>query len=406
MLTLIAWRNIWRSPTRSLVVIVAVALGLWAGLFLSAFSIGLSEQRARDQLETMVSHVQVHHPDFKGERDINYVIPDGPALLAEVQALPDVVGATGRSLAFGMIASARKTGGVMINGVMPETEAVVTKLDQKLVEGSYFDGVSRNPILISQRTAEAHKLGLRKKVVLTLKDAEGEMVSKAFRVAGIYKSFNSQYDDANVFVLGEDLQDMLGLPGNLHEIALLGPNKEEAGIIKAEVSALAPESLVEDWREISPELRLLADTMDQMMYIFIGIIVLALAFGIINTMLMAVLERTHELGMLMSVGMNKFRIFAMIILETLFMAMIGVPFGLVSAWGMVSWMGQPGKGIDMSAFSQGLEEFGMSSVVYPELNPHYYWQVMLIVAVAAVLSAIYPAIKALKLNPVEAVRAH
>ncbi|MEO1450144.1 MAG: FtsX-like permease family protein, partial [Bacteroidota bacterium] len=146
--------------------------------------------------------------------------------------------------------------------------------------------------------------------------------------------------------------------------------------------------------------------MDQFMWIFVGIIVLALTFSIINTMLMAVLERTHELGMLMAVGMNKARVFGMIMLETIFLSMVGVPIGLIAAWGSITWLSGVGRGLDLSAFSEGLSEFGMSSVIQPQLDSHFYWQVMLLVAIASILAAVYPALRALKLKPVEAIRSH
>jgi len=402
MLTQIAWRNVWRSPIRSLVVVLAVSLGLWAGLFMVSFSMGMSEQRARDQIQTQLSHIQAHNPNYSDEREVTDTLSNGILLLEDAQALPGVVAATGRTLAAGMATSPRKSSGVMISGIMPEQEAATTQIDKKIVEGTYF-GNRRNEIIISQRLADMMGLKLRKKMVLTFQGTDGEMTSGAFRIVGLYKTINAKADEANVYIKAKDLQRLIKAPNALHEVAVLAAGKDQVADIQETLKSSHRETLIENWMELSPELRLMAESMDSYLWIFVGIIMLALAFGIINTMLMAVLERTRELGMLMAVGMSKQRIFSMIMLETIFLTMIGVPIGMGSAFGTISHFGR--TGIDLSAFAEGMEQVGMSSIIYTALDPSYYPKVLLMVAITAVLSAIYPAIKALNLKPVEAIRA-
>lgn len=142
--------------------------------------------------------------------------------------------------------------------------------------------------------------------------------------------------------------------------------------------------------------------MDLMMYIVMIIIVIALVFSIVNTMLMAVLERTRELGMLRAIGMNKPRVFSMIVWEMLFLTMVGTPLGLLLSWLTVDYFED--AGINLAAFAEGLSEYGLSTVIYPTLPPVYYFNIALLIAVAALLSALYPAWKTLQLNPVEAIR--
>jgi ABC-type antimicrobial peptide transport system permease subunit len=136
--------------------------------------------------------------------------------------------------------------------------------------------------------------------------------------------------------------------------------------------------------------------------IYLVIILLALVFGIINTMLMTILERFRELGMLMAIGMNKLRVFLMIVMETLFLSFVGVPLGLLLGWGTVSYFGK--YGLDLSAFSESLQMYGMSDMTYFDLNPAVYWQVPMMVGFTALLASIYPALKAIRLKPVEAIR--
>jgi len=144
-------------------------------------------------------------------------------------------------------------------------------------------------------------------------------------------------------------------------------------------------------------------SLDTYSLIFMAIILLALSFGIINTMLMAVLERMRELGVLMAVGMNKWRIFRMVVFETLFLALIGAPVGLFTAWLTVMWLGR--TGIDLTPImGEALRDFGYTAIIYPELPWHNVLQTMELVILTAILAAIFPAIKALRLKPVQAIQ--
>ncbi|MFI5188509.1 MAG: ABC transporter permease, partial [Chitinophagales bacterium] len=159
--------------------------------------------------------------------------------------------------------------------------------------------------------------------------------------------------------------------------------------------------LIQTWKELSPEMAMLTGLFDQIMYIIIGIILLALMFGIINTMLMAVLERQREFGMLMAIGMTKPRVFIMIVLESVMLTCVGIPGGILLTIGTVDFFSN--HGIDLSAFSKALSQFGFSNIVYPELQSSMFLPVILMTALTAILSAIYPAVKALQFKPAVAI---
>lgn len=403
MLLLIAWRNVWRNRLRSLIVIIAIALGLSGGIFLMSFSWGLQVSRTRDLIDTQLSHVQIHHPEFKEDLKPEFIIPQGNESFQKLVAELKPKAATSRLIVTGMIASAKAGSGVRINGIDPEQENQVTLLEERVTEGDYFAGIKRNPILIGRKLAEKLKVETRKKLVLTFQDKDGEIVAGAFRVVGFFESINSKYDESQVFVKKSDLQRILGQQGEIHEIAFLLHSDDGTEAAKAQISQAMPELLVEDWKDMAPDLRLIAESFDISMKIFIGIILLALAFGIVNTMLMAVLERTRELGMLMSIGMNKLRLFLMIVLETVFLCLIGGPLGILIGASLVSFFNK--VGLDLSAIGEGLSDIGYSSMVYTALETRYYGEIGLMVVATAILASIYPAYKALKLKPAEAVRA-
>ncbi|MDX2246167.1 MAG: FtsX-like permease family protein [Bacteroidia bacterium] len=423
MIFQVAWRNVWRNRVRSLVVISAVALGLIAGVFMMAFSWGMNIERTREIIETRTSHIQIHESRYKDDRKMSLFIPEGMNLLNQISARPEIKASTGRILSNGMLSTTKGGFGVLISGVIPEKESVVTRLDQRLVAGEYFTESGANTILIGDKLAE--KLGwksesdslgadgtktpasyrLRKKIVLAFQGPDGETKYGSFKVAGVYKTINSKFDETNVFVRFEDLNRLAGTEGGMHEIALLlnDPPIAEDSTFLASFSAGRTDLLIENWKDIAPDLRLVDETFATTLYIFIGIILLALLFGIINTMLMAVMERTRELGMLMSIGMNKPKVFLMIMLETLFLSFVGGPVGLLSGFALVKLFGK--VGIDLSYMAESASQMGISSIVYTDLQPQYYFQIALMVFFTAIIAAVYPAYKALQLKPVEAIRA-
>ncbi len=384
-------------------VITAIALGLWAGVFIMGFYFGIIEQKINDVVRSEVSHIQIHHPDYKKEDfNINYFIPDGLTISEDLSVDTLVQYTSGRVISMGMIGSAKANSGVRIIGIDPEVEALLTGIDNKVIEGAFFKGVKRNAILVGQKLATKLNIKVRSKVVLTFQHINGEITAAAFRVAGIFKTLNTTYDESNVYVNNKEFRKLVGENITYHEIAILLKEHEYVDTAAEKYKGLYPGLLVEDWLEIVPLMRYMTDMMDQVMLIFMLIIMLALMFGIVNTMLMAVLERTRELGMLMAIGMNKFRLFNMILLETLILAMVGGLIGLILGYITIEYYAV--KGIDVGIFSAAYESVGFSTKVFPQLEARYYIQTALQVVILSIFASLYPGRKALKLKPVEAIR--
>lgn len=402
MLVKIAGRNIWRSRKRSLIIITAVSIGLWAGIFMMAFYNGMIEQRISSAIADELSHIQLHHPEFRKEYEIKYLLPQGKKILKTIAKDSQIKAVAGRIIIKGMIASASGSSGITINGVMPKEEQALTNLNEKIIKGNYFDPKKTNQIILSEKLRKKLKLNLNKKTILTFQDKQGNLASGAFRITAIYKTINGPYDDSNVFVKITDIDSLAGIPNELNEIAVLLQSNQLLDEVQSKLNQKFPKTEIKNWMEISPELGLTISVGDQMVYIFMGIILLALAFGIINTMMMAVLERTREIGMLLALGMNKFKIFMMIVLETLFLILVGCPVGILLAFATIAITQQ--TGIDFSQFSEAYSSFGYSSIIYPSLTARQFGIIMLLVFSTALFSALFPARKALQLNPAESLK--
>ncbi len=302
-----------------------------------------------------------------------------------------------------MAANSNGSYGVQIIGIHPAAEKKLTSISDNLTKGTYLNKFKRNPIVIGESLADKLDLNLTSKIIITLQDINSNIVSTSFRVEGIFRTSNSIYDEATLFVRMDDLEQITGLSGQIHEIAILTNSIDDTKKIKSDLSSGIGENKVESWRDIAPELSYADEMMSQFIYIFMGIIFLALAFSIINTMLMAVLERKKELGMLMSVGMNKSRIFSMITLETLFISALATPIGMLLSFWTIFYFGE--KGIDLSVVEKGLENLGIGTRIYTFLPRQLYINITFLSLLVTFISALFPARRALKLNPVEAIKA-
>jgi len=384
-----------------MVVIGAIIIGVWAVIFLMGFSYGMVKSYINNAIENEISHIQIHHPDFPEDKEAKFYLEDQPALLQQLQQTEHVQAASTRTLVTAMLGAANGTRGVMARGIQPEAEAAVTKLDQKIVEGEYFSD-KKNQILVSKALAEKIKVKLRSKVVLTFQDINGEITAAAFRIAGLFETSNSKVDEGNVYVQQSDLNRLIGKENIAHEAAIFLRDVDHLTAVASELRRQNPNMLVQTYSEISPDIQLMNSQMEISSMIFTVIVMLALIFGIINTMLMAVLERIKELGMLMSIGMNKVRVFFMIVLETIMLGLIAAPIGL--ALGYLTIEGLSKTGINMSAWSDGLKEFGMSELIYPSIENSLYVQLATAVVITAIVASLYPAYKAVSLRPVDAIR--
>jgi ABC-type lipoprotein release transport system permease subunit len=404
MITSIAWRNVWRNKKRSAIIIMAVAFGLWAGLMMIALALGMTRQIVNSAIKSRTSHIQIHAQGFRDHPETDLVIPSADSAAAKCANLEYVEAVTGRAVIRGIAQSPTSNLGVIVYGVEPDMEKNVTDIDSSMIEGGYFQRDVRNPIVIGEKLAEKLGVGIGKKIVINAQNTDGSIAGGAFRIIGIYKTSYVQFDKMTVFAKHEDISRIFGLNGDFHEIAITVSNVDMIPEVLSSLENNYPNLETVSWKKIEPQVALLVDTQYQYMMIFMIIILLALVFGITNTMLMGVLERVRELGVVIALGMKHGKIFVMILLETIFLSMLGGVVGMVMT--VVTMEAVSRTGIDLSIVSKGLETFGMDSILYPYLPSDQYLIVGILVFITSVVSSIYPGIKAVRLDPVGAIRSY
>ncbi|MCB9222975.1 MAG: ABC transporter permease [Crocinitomicaceae bacterium] len=402
----IAWRNVWRNRLRSFVVFASVMLGVWAGLFTVSLTLGMMDQQKRSIVQTQTSHLKVHSSRYmKDEKLINH-IPDDTLELLENQLKNDsrVVAYTERTIIDGTVNNAHGFANLKIVGIDPEMEKTVTTIYERLDSGTYFSEFKNRPVLVGKSLADDLKLDVGKSLNLNFMDKDTNAVGIGFKVEGVFNSGNGTFDKQQVFVRQNDLNELLQTNHFIHEIAIICTDIKEAEPVRDEINSKLGGSVeARTWAQLSPQLAYSDEMMTVAIFIILGIIIFALAFGILNTMLMAVLERKRELGMLLCVGMNKRKVFFMIMIETIFLSFVAAPLGLLLSWITVTYFGS--AGINLMDVGDAMYQFGYDALVYPKLYPYVYFMVSTMIIGAAIISSIIPARRALKYNPAEAVRA-
>ena len=398
----ISWRNVWRNKLRSLVVIISIIFGLLGGIIIIAMSYGLNEERMNNAVDTYLSHIQIHHKSFSEDFNIKNTIDNLDLIEDVINKDKRVVSYSKRIVLNGMLSNSNGSYGIQVKGIDPEQETKVTDTYEKIIEGEYFKSKRDNTILVGKKLADKLNLKLKSKVVITFQDENYELTSLLYRVEGIFRSGNSRYDETNVFVRNQSITKNLPDFEGFHELPILLTDINLRGEVKNDLIPLSDTNIVERWDDISKELAYANEMLAAVLYIFMMIILSGLSFGVINTMLMAILERRKEIGMLMSIGMKRYKIFLMISFETIFLSLVALPFGLTISYFIVEYYSV--VGIDLSIVEAGLENFGVGTRLYFKVPTEEYFIVSSMVFIISIFSSVFPSIRALKINPVEATK--
>ena len=422
MLWSIAWRNLWRNKKRSGTILAAIAFGLWAGLFSGAIMEGYKEQMVNDAVYDRTAHLQIHRKGFLEHKQVGATLAQAETVRTVIDTTEGVAQHVERAVVPGMAQSAATGTRVLLYGICPEAERRMQKIDEQIVAGEYFATDQRNQCVVGRKLAETLSLELGHKIVVQAQALDGSLTGGAFRITGIFRTVMSEFDNSTVFARREDVDRIFALDGHIHSIRVLANEFDDIERVKARIEQnlsrigtdtdtagsgedwLGSEISVLTWAEVEPQMGYMQATSSFFSMIFLVIILLALVLGITNTMLMAVMERIREIGVMAALGMHHGRIFAMIMIETIVLAMLGGSVGIVL--GIVTTILFAHVGIDLSIVSAGLESAGMSAVIHPEFAPELYPITVLLVLITAVVSAIYPGVKAARLSPVEAMRTY
>ena len=396
----LAWRNLWRNYRRTLIMLLAIALGVWAMIFMTALMRGMVDDMVRQGVGSLPGHVQVHAAAYRDDPSITHSLPVPDEGLRDVLNSSQVVAWTSRVKVPAMISSEYENRGVSLLGVDPEGEVALGFDVDDIVEGRFLEGSDDTGIVIGRKLVERLETRLGKRVVVMSQDPENAIADRGFRVVGVFRAELENREESIVYAGRDVVQAMLGVGSDISEIAVLGREYRAPGALTARIRDAADANLeVLSWLELDPYLATMMRVMDGFVLVWMVVIFLALSFGLVNTLMMAIFERVREIGLMRALGMRPSAIVYQILMESLMLLALGLVVGNVLA---VSTIIPLQDGIDVSIVSEGMEMMGASSVLYPALQMPDLLLANAVVIVLGIITSLLPAWRAAQYQPVEA----
>ncbi len=381
--------------------LAAIVIGVWAMIFMTALMRGMVDDMVKDGISVLPGHVQIHHPDFRDDPTISNVIAPPDGQLLEVLGRPEVVAWATRVRVPAVISSERDTRGVTLVGIEPVRERGISFVADDISEGRFLESRDDRGLVVGRKLVEKLETGLGKRVVIMSQDPENEIADRGFRIVGIFDSKLAQYEEGYVFGGEGAIQDLLGVGDAISEVAILGTDyRDVTGLHQMVADAAGPDVEVLPWNEIDTYLGSMLAVMDGFVVVWIVVVFLALSFGLVNTLVMAVFERVREIGLMLALGMTPRNILSQILVESFLLLVIGLAIGNLAAWAAI----EPLKdGIDVSIVGEGMEYFGAASVLYPALYLKDVVLANVIVIVLGFFASLSPAWRASRYDPVRAI---
>lgn len=410
MIWKLAWRNLWRHRGRT--VIMGSAVAFLYGLTL--LGLGINDDGHRRMLQEATAaaggDILVHGVGYWDTRASDRVIPSGEATLDRIRNAPGVRVAIPRVLVSGLLSTSAGSGAVALRGIRADLESLLTDPAEDLVAGSFLGDDGSDPLVVGSMLAETLELELGDRVVLTASDSEGELVRALFHLSGIVETGVRELDNVLAYTTVEAAQTSVAMEGRLTQVGILA----DEGIDPEVLAPVIRESLdvgssgleVLTWREAVPEMVGFVELDDAFGLLFMLLLLIVVLFSITNTFLMAVMERVRELGLLNALGLQGWRVGQLLLAETVFLTGLAMGLGFVLGYG--GHLAVSRWGISLAAW--GVEEIEVSGVdlsdlvFYSSIVPERWAAASLVVAGATVASALYPALKAARLAPSEAMR--
>lgn len=401
----IAARNLLRNRKRSAITAFGAAFAIVAYVFLYGFFDGFAEQIVANSTGYITGHLQIERPGLRRDLAPELAFDDAATVLQAVERLPGVAGAAARVQAQALASSPTKSAGIVLYGIDPQRERGITVLHRAFVEGTALDADAERDIVIGRRLAE--KLGVRlgEKLVVMAPGLAGEIGTAAFRIRGIFATESSSFDGAMAFVTLPAAQRMLGLGQRVSSINLRLTDRAGVDATAAWLGTeLAGRGLVAaPWPQLMPRVADMVGLIRAIRTVVVAVFFLVVALAVMNTVFMAVAERTREFGVMMALGTPPDAILRMVVYETVALMLVASLAGYAIGAAVVGLFGT--IGLDLSGFFKDYSTIpGLTGIVYTRFVPANLIGPGLGLFLASVAVSLYPAWRAARLDPTAALR--
>jgi len=401
----LAWRNVWRHPRRTWLTIGSMVFSNALLVFMISIQFGMYDLMIDNTLQAFTGHMQVQAPGYKDDLKMRQVVPNADSLAESIRKESGLETVTVRSSAFALLSSEERSYGVQIFGVDPQREPHVSTIPSLVREGRFPEDSNAQEIVIGKVLARNLRIGIGDELTLLGSGRDGSFAAAVAEVVGVFDSGIVDFDRSIAEIPLGFFNDIFYMDGAAHSIVIVTPTLTEVAAYKLSVEALLPDDgnlIVHDWDALQPGLKQAIQADISSAFFMYGILVILVAFSVMNTQLMSVLERTHEFGIVMSLGVTPGRLGRLVILETAMMAFAGLMLGALVGGFVTLWFTYNGfsyPGMDTMAAN-----FNLPSRFYPEVTVPTLFLGPIVVFAGSILSSLYPALRLHFLRPVDALR--
>ena len=405
LFAVVAWRNLWRNPRRTWLTAGGIAFATALVVFSTSIQVGSYDGMIDTATRLVSSHIQVQHPKFHDDPRMRYTVPDGVALTERLSRLPGVAGAAPRAEAFALLSTEERSFGGLVLGVDPDREPQVSDLSKALAQGEFLPGP--DDAFIGATLARNLDISIGDEILVLGTGKEGSVGALALRVGGTFRTGHDDTDRSFILVPLRTLQEGFDLGNEVHRILVaadsIGAIDDVAGRIEA---AVGEGYRTLKWNELMPEIEqgIQIDWVSgQLMYWLLLILV---AFAIVNTFMMTVFERTREFGMLLAIGMRPASIMGMLQVEAIAMWAIGTGIGLAIALSVIAVLSQ--TGIAFGEMAEGMDEISANFFIPERMYPGFALESIAmspaVLGIATLAAAFGTSLRLRRMQPVEALR--
>ncbi|MFA5502254.1 MAG: FtsX-like permease family protein [Sulfurovaceae bacterium] len=398
----LAWKSLIRRKTRTLMVIVMIALSLSGLLFLQGLYDGMVSHMINTTIRSDSGEISLYAKQYRLEKNIDYHIDDPISIKTYLDGFNEIDAYAIRLSGEGLVSTAHKSLGAILKGVRLEDERRFGDFDTFLSQGKFDFGPKKQEALIGFKLAQKLKVTIGSRLVFTAQDASGEINAISFRISGIVKSGNLAVDEGSVFVSIETMEQFLALPNSATQIALRIKDESHINSIQSKIQKKFNSLDVLRWDELYPLLIEMRDMMDIFNWLSYAIVFAVAALGIFGVILMSILERMREFSIMMAIGTPYKSIRYQVISEAFIMAIIGYIIGALLGLGFLAYTAS--SGIDLRYYQAGLESFGLNAILYADIRYYYFLQAFGAVFFATFLSVLWPLHVLKKIKPIEIIQ--
>ena len=399
-----AWRNLWRNSRRTLITVFSMSFGLTMMIVGYTLMDGMMDQMVHYATLLGTGHVQIHHPEYLEDHSL-YDTIERPKELLETVSAAGLGPASPRTFATALVSSGQQSAGGQLWGIEPALEREVTELHLHIMEGTWLSDEPRAEVVLGQSLARSLSARPGDELVVLTQAADGSLGNAIYTVSGVLKSIGESIDRGGVIMHMDDLTELLVMDGSVHEVAIRldDPRDLEKAVLTL-ASELDPDNFeVKDWKGLFPELAEYLRLSSSSTAILLFVIFAVASLGVVNTQLMALFERTREIGIMRALGLGPFSVAGLVLFETIFLVIIAAACG--SAAGVLWSLHLERNGWDISWMGGGFDFVGVAfdPHLYSTLTVQAVAESVVVMTIVVLITTIYPIIRAARIRPVNAI---